>query len=297
MRHAEQNASEYLSQPDLHSDEDAAGHSTVSELRSSAEDLTMYHSAIVLRSAATFAAMLLYYHGYLPLWGLVLANVMFYPAIYLRVHDIGHSAAVTRFGWAARFIPVANPIWGGTRVFAAVHKEHHKHLGTDRDPWLPYYIGHPLRALFFNLIEPEYSLREFVRRNGVDRELIQNIVFNVAALITGVTMLQWTYVIHLINQRIVHGIGIFFFNFYVHRETLSASAPIGTWEREEELRSVLPLFRLMWGYDTVEGLIYHNRHHCLGQQHVPVQNYNQLQDTGIYTQFHDAWPIATIKKL
>jgi len=297
MRHAEQNASEYLSQPDLHSDEDAAGHSTVSELRSSAEDLTMYHRAIVVRSAATVAAMLLYYYGYLPLWGLVLANVMFYPAIYLRVHDIGHSAAVTRFGWAARFIPVANPIWGGTRVFAAVHKEHHKHLGTDRDPWLPYYIGHPLRALFFNLIEPEYSLREFVRRNGVDRELIQNIVFNVAALITGVTMLQWTYVIHLINQRIVHGIGIFFFNFYVHRETLSANAPIGTWEREEELRSVLPLFRLMWGYDTVEGLIYHNRHHCLGQQHVPVQNYNQLQDTGIYTQFHDAWPIATIKKL
>ena len=297
MRHAEQNASEYLSQPDLHSDEDAAGHSTVSELRSSAEDLTMYHRAIVLRSAATFAAMLLYYYGYLPLWGLVLANVMFYPAIYLRVHDIGHSAAVTRFGWAARFIPVANPIWGGTRVFAAIHKEHHKHLGTDRDPWLPYYIGHPLRALFFNLIEPEYSLREFMRRNGADRELIQNIVFNVAALITGVTMLQWTYVIHLINQRIVHGIGIFFFNFYVHRETLSASAPIGTWEREEELRSVLPLFRLMWGYDTVEGLIYHNRHHCLGQQHVPVQNYNQLQDTGIYTQFHDAWPIATIKKL
>ena len=297
MQHAEQIASEYLSPPDVLSDEDAAGHSTVSALRSSTEDLTMYHKAIVLRSAATFAAMLLYYYGYLPLWGLVLANVMFYPAIYLRVHDIGHSAAVTRFGWAARFIPVANPIWGGTRVFAAVHKEHHKHLGTDRDPWLPYYIGHPLRALFFNLIEPEYSLREFMRRNGVDRELVKNIVFNVAALITGVTMLQWTYVIHLINQRIVHGIGIFFFNFYVHRETLSASAPIGTWEREEELRSVLPLFRLMWGYDTVEGLIYHNRHHCLGQQHVPVQNYNRLQDTGIYTQFHDAWPIATIKKL
>ncbi len=297
MQHAEQIASEYLLPPDVLSDEDAAGHSTVSTLRSSTDDLTMYHRAIVLRSAATFAAMLLYYYGYLPLWGLVLANVMFYPAISLRVHDIGHSAAVNRFGWAARFVPVANPIWGGTRVFAAVHKEHHKHLGTDRDPWLPYYMGHPLRALFFNLIEPEYSLREFLRRNGVDRELVKNIVFNVAALITGVTMLQWAYLIHLINQRIVHGIGIFFFNFYVHRETLSASAPIGTWEREEELRSVLPVFRLMWGYDTVEGLIYHNRHHCLGQQHVPVQNYNRLQDTGIYTQFHDAWPIATIKKL
>jgi len=268
-----------------------------SELRSSAADLSMYHRTIVCRSAAILGAMLLYHYGYLPLWGLILANVALYPAIYLRVHDIGHSAPVGRFGWPARFVPVANPIWGGTRVFATIHKEHHKHLGTDRDPWLPYYIGHPLRALFFNLIEPEYSLHQFLRRNGVDGELLKNVAFNVATLMTGVTLFQWTYLIHLVNQRIVHGIGIFFFNFYVHRETLSADAPIGTWEREEELRPMLPLFRLLWGYDTVEGLIYHNRHHCLGQQHVPVQNYNRLQDTGVYTQFHDTWPIATIKKL
>ena len=296
MQHAEPIASGYPA-PHGSSDENEDGHSGVSALTSTADDLVMYQRTIVLRSAATFAAMLLYYYGYLPLWGLILANVLFYPAIYLRVHDIGHSAAVNRFGWSARFVPVANPIWGGTRVFAAVHKEHHKHLGTDRDPWLPYYVGHPLRALFFNLIEPEYSLRQFLRLNGVDNELLKNFVFNAATLMTGVTIFQWTYLIHLINQRIVHGCGIFFFNFYAHRETLSASAPIGTWEREEELRSFLPLFRLLWGHDTVEGLIYHNRHHCVGQQHVPVQNYNRLQDTGVYTQFHDAWPIATIKKL
>jgi hypothetical protein len=296
MQHAEPIASGYPA-PHGSSDENEDGHSGVSALRSTADDLVMYQRTIVLRSAATFAAMLLYYYGYLPLWGLILANVLFYPAIYLRVHDIGHSAAVNRFGWSARFVPVANPIWGGTRVFAAVHKEHHKHLGTDRDPWLPYYVGHPLRALFFNLIEPEYSLRQFLRLNGVDNELLRNFVFNAATLMTGVTIFQWTYLIHLINQRIVHGCGIFFFNFYAHRETLSASAPIGTWEREEELRSFLLLFRLLWGHDTVEGLIYHNRHHCVGQQHVPVQNYNRLQDTGVYTQFHDAWPIATIKKL
>ena len=257
----------------------------------------LYYRTIAMRSAATFGAMLLYHYGYLPVWGLILANVVLYPAIYLRVHDIGHGTPVHRLGWPARFVPVANPIWGGTRLFAAVHKEHHKHLGTDRDPWLPYYTGHPLRALCFNLIEPEYSLHQFLRLNAVDKELVKNVAVNVATLVAGLAMFQWTYLIHLTSQRIVHGSGIFFFNFYTHRETLSAGAPIGTWEREEELRSVLPLLRLVWGYDTVEGLIYHNRHHCLGQQHVPVQNYNRLQDTGIYTQFHDAWPIATIKKL
>lgn len=269
----------------------------VDALRSSERDVKRYHRTIVLRSAATFVAMLLCHYGYLPLWCLIVANVVLYPAIYLRVHDIGHGTAVNRFGWPARFLPVTNPIWGGTRLFAAVHKEHHKHLGTDRDPWLPYYTGHPLRALFFNVIEPEYSLHQFVRLNGVDRELVKNVSYNAAMLTIGVTVFPGTYLIHLVSQRVVHGIGIFFFNFYTHRETLSAAAAIGTWEREKELRSALPVLRLVWGRDTLDGLIYHNRHHCLGQQHVPVQHYKDLQDTGAYTQFHDAWPIATIKKL
>jgi hypothetical protein len=269
----------------------------VDALRSSEHDVKRYHRTIVLRSAATFAAMLLCHYGYLPVWGLIAANVVLYPAIYLRVHDIGHGTAVNRLGWPARFLPVTNPIWGGTRLFAAVHKEHHKHLGTDRDPWLPYYTGHPLRALLFNWIEPEYSLQQFVRLNGVDRELVKNVLYNVAMLTIGVTVFWWTYLIHLVSQRVVHGIGIFFFNFYTHRETLSAAAAIGTWEREKDLRSALPVLRLVWGRDTLDGLIYHNRHHCIGQQHVPVQHYKDLQDTGAYTQFHDAWPIAAIKKL
>jgi hypothetical protein len=92
-------------------------------------------------------------------------------------------------------------------------------------------------------------------------------------------------------------VGIFFFNFYTHRETLSARAPIGTWERAEELKSWLPLFRLLWGRDTIDGLVYHNRHHCRGQQHIPVRSYKHLVDTGAYSLAIDAWPIASIKQV
>ncbi len=267
------------------------------DLRATARDTRRFHRALLLRGAASFAVMLLCHSGELSLVWLFVVNLVMYPEIYLRVHDIGHGSAFRELGWAARFIPVANPIWGGTRVFAAIHREHHKYLGTNRDPWLPYYAGHPLRALFFNFIEPEYSCREFIRRNGVDRELALNLTVNLFALCAGIALWQWTYAAHVLSQRVVHTVGIFFFNFYTHRASFSASAPIGTWERERPLRRVAPLLRAIWGDDTIDGLVFHNRHHCLGQQHIPVQHYEQLEDTGEFTRFHSTWPITSVREL
>lgn len=266
-------------------------------LQSTQREMARYHAAIVARCAAIFAAMVLCHLGWLPVWGLVLANLVLYPGIYLRVHDIGHGSPTGRFGWAARFVPASNPIWGGTRVFAEIHREHHKYLGTDRDPWLPYYAGHPLRALFFNFIEPEYSFRAFAKSRGVDRELLANVLFNAACLAAGLAVFQWTYVIHVFSLRVVHMTGIFFFNFYTHREDFSADAPIGAWERAEDLKSMLPWLRAVWGRDLIDGVLYHNRHHCMGQVHVPVQNYKHLPDTGNFTRYNDEWPIREIQRL
>ena len=268
-----------------------------SELRSSARDMQGYHRAIVFRCALMFAGMVLCAFHTLPLWSLWIINLVFYPEVYLRVHDIGHGAPTRAYGWAARFIPTSNPIWGGTRIFAVIHQEHHKFLGTNRDPWQPYYLGSPLRALFFNLIEPEYSCREFIKRHGVDKELRLNFAWNLATMVAGFAAFHWVYLLHIVSQRVVHGVGIFFFNFYAHRKTLSASAPIGTWERAHDLRHVLPLLRAIWGNDTIDGLIYHNRHHCLGQQHIPVKNYKYLKYTGKFTRYHSQWPIMRIRQL
>ena len=238
--------------------------------------------------------MLLCHYGYLPLWGLIVANVLLYPAIYLRVHDIGHGTAVNRLGWPARFLPVSNPIWGGTRVFAAVHTEHHQHLGTDRDPWLPYYTGHPLRALFFNFIEPEYSLPA-VRAPARRRPRAGR-----------TSRTTWP-----CSRRVGVSVdlcdpppeparraqaGIFFFNFYTHRETLSAGAAIGTWERAGSCVA-LPVLRLLWGRERSMGSSITTAITASASSTCPCSTTKDLQDTGAYTQFHDASPIAAIKKL
>jgi hypothetical protein len=268
----------------------------VADLKSAPEEVAMYHRALVIHCSLLLAVMVLAHYGQIAVWVMFVANVALYPEIYLRMHDIGHGCARNRYGWIARFPAVASAIWGGTRVFAMVHREHHQHLGTDRDPWLPYYTGHPLRALFFNFIEPEYSFIQFLRLYGFDRELAVNILFNVGFLAAGFTLFPHTFLLHVVSLRVVHAIGIFFFNFFPHRETLSGNAAIGNWERESALRSALPFLRRIWGADAVDGLVFHNRHHCLGQQHVPVQKYKYLADTGAYTHHHDHWPITSIKK-
>jgi hypothetical protein len=269
----------------------------LAEWMSTEADVAAYHREIWLRSAAILATLLLCHVGWLPVWALVLANIALYPGIYLRVHDIGHGVPVVRYGIGARFVPVAHPIWGGTRVFAHIHNFHHSYFGTDHDPWLPYYTGHPLRALFFNLIEPEYSFVQFLKRRGWDRELISSMVVHVAVFALGLALFGGLYLFHAVIQRLVHMTGIFFFNFYTHRETLSADAAIGNWEREGELQRLLPLFRRIWGAHVVDGLVFHNRHHCIGQTHVPVQHYKHLPDTRRVSRFLDEWPIRAIVQL
>ena len=269
----------------------------LSEWMSTERDVAAYHREIWLRGASLFALFLLCYVGWIPLWVLIVANVALYPGIYLRVHDIGHGIPVPRYGRAARFIPVSNPIWGGTRVFAYIHNFHHSYFGTDRDPWLPYYTGHPLRALFFNLIEPEYSFAQFLGRRGWDRELSLGVALNVAVFALGAGVFGSLYLVHAASQRLVHMAGIFFFNFYTHRETLSARASIGNWEREGQLQRFLPLFRRIWGRHVVDGLVFHNRHHCIGQTHIPVQHYKHLEDTRRWSRFRDEWPVAAVISL
>lgn len=257
----------------------------VQELRSTPREIRMYHWEIAWRATVLFAAVAFYYYTYLPLWCLVLVSVLIYPGIYLRVHDIGHSVPVTRYGIVARLIPTVNPIWGGTRVFAKIHLEHHSFLGTRLDPWRPYYMGHPLKALLYNFIEPEVNCFAYIQRYSVDWEMRLNLAINICLLAIGVVMFEWVYLLDLFILRAIHAVAIFFFNFYTHRESFRASAPVGAYERENDLKAILPLMRLIWGYDLVDGLIYHNRHHCLGQISVPVQKYRLLVDTGVYTQF------------
>jgi len=246
----------------------------------------------------SYGAMVLYAYGILPLWGLIAANIMFYIRAYSRMHDLCHAFPTNT--WAVRYLPTlfyANPVWGGTTAFITTHVDHHKYLGTDRDPWLRYYAGHPLQALAFNMIEPEWNLYNYIKLRGVSRKFAHNLAFDVLFQVVNLMVFQGAYVVHLVIQRTWHGIGIFLFNWYPHRLNWSADAPIGNFNREKEVQRLAAFIRPIFGKPLLEAAYYHNRHHIIGQVHVPSHKYALCSDDGEVTRFTKQWPVKSVQHL
>lgn len=244
----------------------------------------------------TYLAMLLYYFNYLPLWGLIVANVLFYTRAYLRMHDLCH-AFNTKNG-LVRFLPTlffANPVWGGTTAFITTHLDHHKYLATDRDPWVNYYSGHPLRAWFFNLIEPEVNLFNYIKYKGMNRKFAENLAFDVVFQVVHIAVFQGAYLVHLLVQRLTHATIVFLFNFWPHRSHFAAKAMLGNFNREAQLRPLAPVLSIIWGKPVVEAAMYHNRHHIRGQVHEPAHRYAVCSDTGTSTLYTKEWPVPAIQ--
>jgi len=252
---------------------------------------------IIIRSAAMYGVMVLAYLGWVPTWGIVVANLMLYFSVYVSVHEIGHNFPVGRLSLVSRFIPVATPLWGGVRVFQETHRRHHLYFCTDQDPWLPFYAGSPLRALFFNLIEPEVNAFNFVKKHGVDRELVLNVLYNVVFLAGGLYVFGKTYLVYALSMRLIHGVAVFFFNFTLHRDRMSAEAAYSVYTRERLVKPVLPLARLIWGKAVVLGYMYHDRHHSLRQWKYHPLNYETLKDLNDYSPFIKQWPATSIQRL
>jgi hypothetical protein len=249
-------------------------------------------------SLLTYSAMVGYYFKVVPLGVLIAANVLFYIRAYLRMHDLCH--AFSTKGWVVRFLPTAlfaNPVWGGVAPFITTHVQHHQYLGSNQDPWLNYYAGHPLRALFFNMIEPENNLYNFVKQGRAGRKFFENLAFDIARHTLNIVLFKWAYLTHVLIQRICHGLGVFLFNFWPHREHWTKSATIGSFNREREIRPHATLLSLFFGKALVEAGMFHNRHHVLGQMLEPSHRYKDLTDEGTYTRFNDDWPLVDVQFL
>jgi hypothetical protein len=147
------------------------------------------------------------------------------------------------------------------------------------------------------MIEPDVNLYNYIKQRGFERTLLQNLAFDVARHSLNFFLFGGAYLTHVIIQRICHGLGVFLFNFWPHRERWTADAPLGSFNREKELRPWAPILQLFFGKALTEAAMYHNRHHVLGQMLEPSHRYCELSDDGGYTRFTEHWPLATVQYL
>jgi fatty acid desaturase len=249
-------------------------------------------------SVLTFGTMVLYHFNRVPLWVLIVVNVLFYIRAYNRMHDLCH--AFSTRPWFVRFLPTflyGNPVWGGVTAFITTHVQHHQYLGSNQDPWLPYYDGHPLRALFFNFIEPEHNLYNYLRQRGFTREITASLALDVARIATFLYFFGGAYGAYMIIGRVNHCLGVFLFNFWPHRERWTADATIGSFCRERELRPYFGILRALWGRTLVEAGMFHSSHHVLGHMLEPSHRYAAVPDDGRYTVYNDEWPLRAVQVL
>lgn len=260
-------------------------------------DTSYLNIGILFRSIFLYAVFVAFTYDLLPWYMLILANVVFYPAIYLHIHDLGHGAS-SKSIWFTSYNPlVADPLWGGLRAFRDTHYRHHRYFGTYNDPWLRYYDGHPATALFWNYFESEYSGYRYYKNKGLNKHLILSIILNAGMLVGNFVFFGPIYWIQILSQRTVRALAIFLFNYYTHRSGFSKDADYGVYERKYDLRYLLPILQFMWGRILINGLIYHNRHHSIKNWNVPVKQYQYLKDEKVYTTHQQDWPIKEIRHL
>lgn len=258
-----------------------------------------WHLQILLRSLALLLVTYAAYVQWLPFWTIFFASFLLYSEIYFAVHEIGHNMGGKKYPFFARYIPVATPIWGGTRVFATTHYEHHLYFGTTKDPWLKFYSGGPVESCIYNFIEPEINFLNYVRMKGVNFEIVSSVMFSLTFVFLGLYLMQEYFLYYMLAARLTHTLTIFLFNYRTHRSSMSRSSEFGFYERSQDLKRVLPLAQLVWGRGLCNGYMYHNRHHCKKQWSVHPLNYLDIKDTGSYSRICDLyeWPRNNIINL
>jgi fatty acid desaturase len=133
-----------------------------------------------------YANFAIYAAGWLPLWAYVLLHVVTAVRSGNWMHRGYHAPPVRSrllrmLRWLS-FLP--SPLTLGTSELQRNHLLHHAHTGKPKDPDGFLMNRSWWRSVLNALIQPEYSVVEYVRRNGLSRELALKQLFNIALLTT-----------------------------------------------------------------------------------------------------------------
>lgn len=255
---------------------------------------------IFIRSTAIYAYAYMSYLMQWPLWLMPLVFFSLYFSIYVSVHDIGHNTLnhenLSLLLW---MIPVPTPIWGGTPVFANTHQRHHKYFCTDKDPWLHFYAGSPIKALVCNLFEPEINFYHYVKDKGFSAKLFGSLIFSVTFLALGYSLMGIYFLYFATILRIVHGLMVFFFNFYLHRSSFKSDAEYSTYSKTFFVpnKVVEQILKFIFGNDVLQGFIHHDKHHSVGQWHVQTKDYDKISNRNKFSAYINEWPVKKTHSL
>jgi fatty acid desaturase len=193
----------------------------------------------------------------IPSWTLVLAVPWVYVRLALGLHELLHARDATQVPAFHRLAMIFDTPFGlGYREHRAIHLDHHRFAGSERDPELWQIEGGHLRAFANALTTPERALVGWIRAHGIDAPLARDAAFRFICFAAVASIDPAIFVVYWLLLRVSIGVAGFVFHHLLHNR----HGALGTFALPFPAACVR-VGRALFGAEPMLILTQHRSHH------------------------------------
>lgn len=225
----------------------------------SATDVVLYERESLLYLVLLYTTLALALLEVLPAWTLAFA-VLLVPRLQLSLHELMHIRTARQVHPLNRlFALLDTPVSLGYQEFRTLHLDHHRYPAEERDPEWYQIRGSHLSGLLWSTVVSERSVLHWVRKHGVDRELLVGGVIRLVMMGTALWLNPRVFLTYWVMVRAVLSSSYFIFHHVLHNRAGS----YGTYPLTHPF--LKRLVRVLLGKRNVAVVCEHDAHHAWPQ--------------------------------
>lgn len=194
-----------------------------------------------------------------PPWTLVFA-VLLVPRLQLSLHELMHIRTARQVHPLNRLFALLDTPWSlGYHEFRTLHLDHHRHPAEERDPEWYQIRGSHLSGLLWSTVVSERSVLHWVRKHGMDRELLVGGGIRLVMMGTALWLNPQVFLTYWVMVRAVLSMSYFIFHHVLHNR----GGSYGTFPLTHPLLKLV--VRALLGKRNVDVVCEHDAHHAWPQ--------------------------------
>lgn len=221
------------------------------------KDAWEYHIKLFLFAIIIYGCFIAYASEWLSVgWMAVIVSVCVTRWL-IAFHELFHLRDADELDFITRLQPIPfSPLNLGYREFRDIHKGHHIHTATDKDPDAFHIQGGMFKAFIGSMFLQEQATIRYIASHGISRELLLMMVLRLSLFMSLFQIAPAAFIAWWLVLRLTYIVNDFVFFHVVHYragETGTFSLPLPVW--------LMVPFIVVYGYDVVYATMYHDIHH------------------------------------
>lgn len=229
-----------------------------------ADPARRYETSALAWSMGFYACYAAAITAIVPMWAVVVPGLVCFLRYFNRMHETLHADARGNDGrhpgrW---MIVVVSPFYLGYDQLRELHLMHHREFDTPTDPDHYMLSDPPWRALLASLVQPEVSVVQYIRRQGLSPRLAGAMALRFCVYAGLMWLGGWSgALLYNLMTRVGNMAAFFGFSWLVHRESHYQVRPPAF------PAPIMAVWAFLFGRENLAGIRYHYLHHCY--PHVP----------------------------